>query len=260
MNEWVSKSIKIANSSGYLDRLHEIYPVIHEAERKIAKELEAQLKRVYDEDDDVALVKELLRLEKFPIKDPYVAFLRKKDAFIGYNPETVARIAKRIRDMGFQEMLSSIKEPKEFNRQIGPLFKRWIPRIGYPVLAEAEFKEYDQDVAFLQGNDRQLQNFANDYLGCELAKGPDFIARVREKFVVGEAKFLTDYGGHQSAQFRDALELLRGKKGKAVRVAVLDGIVWIEDSTRMYKAVSVLEEIALTALLLKEFLQSLRLN
>jgi len=170
MNEWVSKSIKIANSSGYLDRLHEIYPVVHEAERKVTKELEAQLKRVYDKDDDVALVKELLKLEKFPIKDPYVAFLRKKDAFIGYNPETVARIAKRIRDMGFQEMMRSIKEPKEFNRQIGPLFKRWIHQIGYPVLAEAEFKEYDQDVAFLQGDDRQLQNFANDISAVNLQR------------------------------------------------------------------------------------------
>jgi len=29
----------------------------------------------------------------------------------------------------------------------------------------------------------------------------DLVARVRGRYVIGEAKFLTDYGGHQTAQF-----------------------------------------------------------
>ncbi|WP_456486479.1 hypothetical protein [Candidatus Alkanophaga liquidiphilum] len=75
---------------------------------------------------------------------------------------------------------------------------------------------------------------------------------------MGEAKFLTDYGGHQNAQFEDALRLLRGSDGNALRVAVLDGVVWIKDHTKMYRTVCQLEKPAFTALLLREFLESLR--
>jgi len=257
MNEWVKTSIAIANAPGYLDRLHEVYPVIQESEREIPEDVKSKLKKIYNAGNDVELIKELLNLPKFPVKDPYVAFLRKREVFIEYNPKTVQRIAERIRLMGYNAMIESIEEPKEFNRQIGTLFKRWLPKIDYPILTVEDFEAYDK-IAFLQGSDAQLKDFANTVLGCNLDKGPDFIAKVGKKYVIGEAKFLTDYGGHQNAQFEDALRLLRGKKGGAVRIAVLDGVVWIKDSTKMYRTACGLKEVALTALLLKEFLKSLR--
>ncbi len=34
MNEWVRKSIEIANSKGYLDRLSKVYPVKFETEKR----------------------------------------------------------------------------------------------------------------------------------------------------------------------------------------------------------------------------------
>jgi len=256
MNEWVKKSIEIANAPRYLDKLHEVYPVIQETEREIPEEVKNRLKKVYNERDDLALIKELLKLPKFPVKDPYVAFLRKRKVFIEYNPQTVQRIVNRIRLMGYDAMIESIEEPKEFNRQIGTLFKRWLPKIGYPTLTIEEFETYDK-IAFLEGSDAQLKDFANTVLDCDLDKGPDFLAKVGKRYVIGEAKFLTDYGGHQNAQFEDALRLLRNKKGKAIRIAVLDGVVWIKDSTKMYRTVCQLEEVALTALLLKDFLESL---
>ena len=238
MNEWVKKSIEIANAPGYLDKLQEVYPVIQEAEREIPEEVKKKLKKIYNKGDDVA-------------------FLRKREVFIEYNPKTVQRIVNRIRLMGYNAMIESIEEPKEFNRQIGTLFKRWLPKIGYPTLAIEDFEIYD-GIAFLHGSDAQLKDFANTVLGCDLDKAPDFLAKVRKRYVIGEAKFLTDYGGHQNAQFEDALRLLRGKKGKAIRIAVLDGVVWIKDSTKMYRTVCQLEEVALSALLLKDFLESLR--
>ena len=257
MNEWVRKSIKIANSPGYLDKLHEVYPVVQEAEREISQDVKKELKRIYNSNDDLTLVKTLLDLPKFPVKDPYVAFLRKNEVFLKYNPFTVNRIAKRIRSMGFEAMIESIEEPKEFNRQIGTLFKKWLPKIGYPLLPKSEFEMYE-GIAFLQGSNGQLKDFANRKLGCDLDKGPDFLAKARDIYVIGEAKFLTDYGGHQNAQFEDALRLVRGKKGEAVRIAVLDGVVWNKDSTKMYRTVCELEEVTLTALLLKNFLESVR--
>ncbi|MGQ9632229.1 MAG: restriction endonuclease [bacterium] len=213
MNEWVKMSIEIANAPGYLDKLHQVYPVIQESEREIEKDIKSKLKKIYNAGNDAELIKELLNLPKFPVKDPYVAFLRKREVFIEYNPKTVQRIAKRIHLMGYNAMIESIEEPKEFNRQIGTLFKRWLPKIGYPILSIDDFGNYDS-IAFLQGSDAQLKDFSNTVLGCDLDKGPDFLAKVGKRYVIGEAKFLTDYGGHQNAQFEDALRLLRGKKGR----------------------------------------------
>lgn len=258
MNDWIRRSIEIANSQGYLDKLHEVYPVIQEIEREINPEVKKDLKQTFNRGDDMALIKKLLGLPKFPVKDPYVAFLRKNEIFLEYNPQTVKRIAKRIKDMGFKAMIESIAEPKEFNRQIGTLFKKWMPKLGYSTLPETELETYNKEIAFLQGSDAQLKDFANRKLGCNLNKGPDFLVKVKDTYVIGEAKFLTDYGGHQNAQFEDALRLLRGKKGKVIRIAVLDGVVWIKDGTKMYKMICELEETVLTALLLKEFLESLK--
>jgi len=106
-----------------------------------------------------------------------------------------------------------------------------------------------------------LKNYANRALYCNLSKGLDLVAKVctgygnRPFYVIGEAKFITDFGGGQSAQFEDTLRLLRGEEGHATRIAILDGVVWIKDGAKMYKAVCQLHKVALTALLLKDFLE-----
>ncbi len=254
MNRWVKRSIQIANSPGYLDELYEVYPVVQEAERKIAPDVKRELEEIYKARDNLTLIKRLLDLPKFPVNDPYVAFLRKDEIFLKYNPRTVNRIADRIRGMGFAAMMEAIEEPKMASRQISKLFKKWLFKTGYPFLPETEF-ETDKGIAFLKGSNGRLRDFANRKLGCGLEKNPDFLAKVGQNYIIGEAKFLSDYGGAQNANFEDALRLLRGKKGKAIRIAVLDGVVWIKDSTKMYRTVCELEDVALTALLLKDFLK-----
>lgn len=42
-----------------------------------------------------------------------------------------------------------------------------------------------------------MMNFAKEHLGYNYNKGLDFVARFNKQFVIGEAKFLTDFGGHQ---------------------------------------------------------------
>lgn len=261
MNQWVEKSIKLANSPGYLDRLHEVYRVRREAEREIPAEIKEALRDKYERHDNVGLIRLLLKLERFPIKDPYVAFLRKKPYFPEYNPETVDRIAEALHANGFEKMIEGAQTPKEFNTQIGPLFKKWLPTLGYPFLTVGDFLEHimtgPTQIAFLKGSDSELLEFANGVLACNLDKGPDLIARTGDHFIVGEAKFLTDYGGHQYAQFQDALRLIKGTKGEAIRIGVLDGVVWIKNRTKMYRTLSQLDEVALSALLLRDFLESL---
>jgi len=257
MNEWVGRSISLANSEGYLDTLSEVYPVTIGVKRAVPDQTKRRIKESYETKDELALLKILLKLDKFPIKDPYVAFLKKKEVFLQFNPKTVSRIASRLFSMSLDEIIEGCEEPKEFNRQIGPMFRSWLPKLGYPLLSESEFTKYE-GIALLKGSNGEKKDYVNKVLGCNLDKGPDLVAKVGDRYIVGEAKFLTDTGGHQLAQFQDALRLLRGKKGRATRIAVLDGVVWIRDKHKMYRTVCQLQDIVLSALLLKDFLESLR--
>jgi hypothetical protein len=260
MNQWVENSIELANSPGYLDRLHEVYPVTREAEREIPPQVQEALRAAYERHDNFGLLRLLLKLERFPIKDPYVAFLRKKPHFPEYNPKTVDRIAETLYANGFEKMIEGAQTPKEFNTQIGPLFKKWLPTLGYPYVTAGYFLQHimidHMQIAFLKGSDKELLELANEVLGCNLPKAPDLIARAGEHFFVGEAKFITDTGGHQSGQFADALRLLQGREGTAKRIAVMDGVVWIKGGAKMFRTVSTLEDTALSALLLRDFLES----
>ncbi|MFQ5953310.1 MAG: restriction endonuclease, partial [Candidatus Omnitrophota bacterium] len=87
-------------------------------------------------------------------------------------------------------------------------------------------------------------------------KGPDFIGRFNGKYVVGEAKFLTDFGGHQNAQFADAINLLRHTSVNAVKVAILDGVLYIKGRSKMHKFLQEHPEQfnILSSLVLREFL------
>lgn len=257
LNEWVRKSIELANSFGYLDKLHEVYPVTPSVRRAIPNEIKQRIRQAYNEKNGLKLLRILLKLDKFPIKDPYVAFLRKKKAFLQLNPATVNRIAETLFSMNYDEIIEGCEEPKEFNRQIGTLFRSWLPKLGYPLLSKKRFTSH-LGVALFEASDKEKMKFANSVLGCNLDKAPDLLAKVGEKYIIGEAKFLTDTGGHQIAQFQDALRLLKGKEGKAIRIAVLDGVVWIKNKHKMYRTVCQLKETVLSALLLKDFLESFR--
>jgi hypothetical protein len=256
-NEWVKRSIELANSKNYLDRLHEVYPVTVGVKRTVPDEIKRQIQQAYNRKNGLELLKTLLTLDKFPIKDPYVAFLRKKKIFLELNPMTVNRIANALLSMSYDEIIEGCEEPKEFNRQIGTLFRNWLPKLGYQMSPKETFIRCVGIVIF-NGSDSEKMEFANNVLGCNLDKAPDLVAKVGEKYIVGEAKFLTDFGGHQLAQFQDALRLIKGKEGKAIRIAILDGVVWIKGKHKMYRTVSQLKEVALSALLLKDFLESLR--
>jgi hypothetical protein len=77
--------------------------------------------------------------------------------------------------------------------------------------------------------------------------------------VIGEAKFLTDFGGHQNSQFNDAMTTLRTKGVTAQIVAILDGVVYIKGRNKMYLGLknSNDTEKIMSALVLKEFINSL---
>jgi len=259
MNHWTEVSIQYANQRNYLDDLFTVYPCIPEGVRDIDGEKWQIVEKAFQSKDNVTLLTSLLSLELFPIKDSYVAYLRRDPKAIERNPQTVNRLCGRLYEIGLHTIYEKCSEPKETNRQIGPLFHRWLGKkpLGVNLLETNKFLETD-DNAILSGSDRELADFARQNLGYQGEKGLDFVARFNGHYVIGEAKFLTDFGGHQNAQFEDAKNLLRDTTSPAVKVAILDGVLYIPGGGKMYKFLSENNDYnIMSSLVLREFLYQL---
>ena len=82
---------------------------------------------------------------------------------------------------------------------------------------------------------------------------------IRDRYVIGEAKFLTDFGGHQNAQFSDAISTIQTPNVKAIKIAILDGVLYIKGKNKMYKEITTTYKNynIMSALVLREFLFSI---
>ncbi len=215
------------------------------------------VEKAFEKHDNVALLGNLLKLDLFPIKNSYVAYLKKDKEALKRNPATVARLCGRLYEMGLDEIYSRSSEPKETNRQIGPLFKRWLKKksLGIEPVKLDKFLKAKGN-AVLDASDAKMMGFAREYLNYRHSKGLDFIGRFNGKYVIGEAKFLTDFGGHQYAQFNDAIATIKAKNVKAIKVAILDGVLYIKNNKKMHKDITgkLKNENIMSALVLREFL------
>ncbi len=265
MNIWTIKSFELSNQRDYLDQLFKVYPMANNLSRDLPDDVIEELSIYFSNNDNEALIDLLLEQKLFPVKDSYVAYLRRDRSAISRNPQTVNRLAGMIYDMGFEETIYKMQSPKETNRQIGPLFKNWVNRksLGVPVTNNAEeFINYSDNIVF-SGSDFQMQQLAYEYLGYTHEKGLDFIAKFNDIYVIGEAKFLTDYGGHQNAQLNDAIATLRSDTAfthyNVIKIAILDGVVYTPGRHSMKRQLENAydDEVILSALLLRDFLYTL---
>lgn len=92
MNHWTQLSIDFANQRNYLDELFSVYPTIPEGIRDVDQNLWGQAERLFDEQNNIELLEVLLKLDLFPIKDSYVAYLKRDKNSIKRNPSTVDRL------------------------------------------------------------------------------------------------------------------------------------------------------------------------
>jgi hypothetical protein len=260
MNNWTKLSIDYANQISYLDDLFHVYPTIPDGIRDINQIAWSKIENSFNERNNHDLINELLKLDLFPIKDSYITYLKRDKSSIERNPRTINRICGRLYDMGLNDIFQKCSEPKETNRQIGPMFRNWIKQksLGIMPVGIEEFISSSED-AILDSNDNAMKQFAKEHLGYTNSKGLDFVARFNNKYAIGEAKFLTDFGGHQNAQFNDAMTLIKTKNVNAVKIAILDGVLYIKGQNKLYKSISENsnKEIVLSALVLREFLYSL---
>ncbi len=257
MNHWTKLSIEYANQRSYLDDLFQVYPTIPEGIRELDWELWKGVKKAFEDRNNVALLKNLLKLDLFPIKDSYVAYLKRDKTALERNPATTARLSGRLYEMGLDTIYTRCSEPKETNRQIGPLFKRWLKKkaLGIEPVKLEEFLKAKGN-AILDASDAEMMAFARTHLDYKRNKGLDFIGRFNGKYVIGEAKFLTDFGGHQNAQFNDAIATVKTKRVKAITVVILDGVLYIKGNNKMYKDITgrYKNENIMSVLVLREFL------
>lgn len=260
MNHWSKLSIEYANQRSYLDDLFQVYPTIPEGIRNINDEIWDDVEKAFNRKNNNTLIEGLLKLNLFPIKDSYIAYLKRDKSAIERNPRTINRICGRLYEMGLDKIFERCSEPKETNRQIGPMFREWLRKksLGIAPVDLAQFKANKND-AILDASDKVMMDFARDELGYTHNKGLDFVARFNGKCILGEAKFLTDFGGHQNAQFNDAISTIKAKGVSAIKVAILDGVLYIQGNNKMYKAVTKAYKNynIMSALVLREFLYQL---
>ena len=241
MNIWTQRSIELANQFDYLDKLFKIYPMANNLRRTISEKDIFTIKQYYENKNTVELLKILLNQEIFPIKDSYIAYLKKDNSAIERNPQTVNRIISSIYQMDFRDILDKITQPKETNRQIGPLFKKWVANaFAYPITNEEEyFLSYEKGTIIFNSSDNKMKEIANNYFGYQRNKGIDFIAKNKNNVLIGEAKFLTDFGGHQNAQFEDAIATLQTplidtSHYNVSTIAILDGVLYIRGKNKLF--------------------------
>jgi hypothetical protein len=260
MNKWLEKSIEIANNQNYLDKLFDVYPITPESNRIIETTLWESVMKNFEEKNDKELFDDLLKLDLFPLKDSYVAYFKKLPNAISLNPDTIDRLLKRIYSLGLDKLHEICSQAKETNRQIGPMFGKYKKQLNLPNQSYSLFVSSTED-AILDESDNLSMKFARNKLSYSLNKGLDLIARVNNKYIIGEAKFLTDFGGHQNAQLNDAINVMRSPtNNKTQNIGILDGVVYIKNEGKMFKELKLLNdsEIVISALLLDDYLESLK--
>jgi hypothetical protein len=260
MGYWTDLSIEFANQRNYLDELFKIYPTIPDGIRDIDEHQWHHIEDSFNARDNISLINHLLQLDLFPIKDSYVAYLKRDPDAILRNPNTINRLCGRLYEMGLEKVFEKCSEPKETNRQIGPLFKRWLVNggLGIKPVGINEFQSIKEN-AILDASDAEMKNWCSKHLNYTRDKGLDFVGRFNNKYIIGEAKFLTDFGGHQNAQFSDAISTITNPSVKAITIAILDGVLYIKTNNKMYRDITTTYSDCniFSALVLREFLYSL---
>ncbi len=269
MHKLIKKSIELASRDGYLDKLHSVYDVSIVASRNITNNKISEIVNAYAKKDGVRLIEILLELDKFPVDDIYVGFLRHNKGAIKKNPQTVKRLTERLFSMPVEDVIKLCRQPIVDNRRMGELFHKWLANLDYPKLEEDEFSSFDvlpdlkgceHRIFMLNGSRKDYRDFVNTHLGCGLEKELDILLKVNGQYIIGEAKYFSNYGGNQDRQFDDAMKFLLSTQGEATRIVVLDGVVWLDTANKMCKKIRYLESIAMSAIILPTFIEEIQIE
>ena len=69
LNEWLQKSIELANAGCYLDKLFSVYPITENDDRKMNEKEWNLVENSFNNNNDDELLKSLFKLPLFPLKN-----------------------------------------------------------------------------------------------------------------------------------------------------------------------------------------------
>jgi hypothetical protein len=265
MHPFTKKSIEIANSPEYLDKLSAVYNMGNNQTREIQENLWQEIIKSFESIDKNNLVSSVLKAKKAPVGDPFLQFLRLKPDSVSENPKTVKRITDKLMSVYLSYFKHSFEVPIENSRQFGATFTSWM-KMKKTFDSSNNFQElFDykgKKTLFLTGSDEHRTKFAKEKLGFEShsskIKGLDLVVKKNQKYFLGEVKLITNKGGSQDNQFGIIQELLKIKSDKFETIGVLDGTPWLENSG-FFKKIKNFEDnqIVISVLLLEDFLKTI---
>lgn len=263
MNIWTKKSVEYAKNEDYLDRLFQVYPLAKNVNRPISKEKREKIKEAMDKKDHKQLILECLGAKVFPIKDSYIGFLKRDKTALDRNPKTVKRIGEALMEMGYEKVIGEMERLAETNRQMGTAFSSWIEKgeLGIPLTKNPEEFRNSEENMILTASDSIRGDFARIYLGYGRNSGLDFLCRYDKKYIIGEAKFISDNGGNQNNQLSSAMSIFTSittvTKYEVIPIAILDGVLYLEGNNKMFQTIKRNNNDVMSALFLKEFIHQL---
>ena len=158
MNHWTALSIEYANQRSYLDDLFQVYPTIPDGIRGIDEKKWAKVEEAFSNQSNEDLIRALLAMDLFPLKDSYIAYLKRDASAIQRNPRTISRICGRLYEMGLDKIFERCSEPKETNRQIGPMFKQWLRKKSLGIMPV--------NLNAFTANNNDASNSRSDFINC----------------------------------------------------------------------------------------------
>lgn len=259
MNKWTEKSFKVAKEKGYLDNITDIYPINNTGEEdRVNKNQIIEIEKLIKSHKPKELILLLLKLDRFPFDEPYIGFVRHFKEALDHNPKTLKRIFDRLKQIGVKEIVKGINRPKSSSRKFGNYFSAWFSKQHKIVNVETLLKS-NKGIYILEGGDKALAIFAKKYLKYDRKKGLDFVIKVNNTYIIGEAKFVSHSGGTQDKSVREVIHMVKGKKlPNVILVGVVDGVPWVASST-LSKSLHKLKENQhiMSALCFNEFLQNI---
>lgn len=277
-NKWIKRSLRLAWESDYLDQLMGIYPAVPNLREPLPSELKIKIKKAFSDKDEQTLLEAILSVRKegypFPIEHPYAALLgglsqKTKKVLLDKNPKLIRTIAKILLDMGFSDVVEGMERSPDINRQLGPAFRKWLKtyfsnKKGFSFGSDLVNTD-EGKITFFDGADTAIESYIRTVLKVgftELNFRRDLLVNVGGLIIVGEARFLSTSGDSQSRDIGNTLQFV-GTVNKADpenfrAIAIIDGIVWFDNSYKK-EMLGLPESIpVMSALLLEQYLQEIK--
>ncbi|MDI6402849.1 hypothetical protein QLX67_12650 [Balneolaceae bacterium ANBcel3] len=230
LNEWVRRSINEFNSDGYLDKIGEVYNYRIAQPERIKEELRRAIKIAHNNRNDVELIRLLSQLDKFPYDEPFWYLIKNATKFSNTNPSQIRRICETLYNMTDEEVIIRVESQPKLNQQTGPMFNNWL-RAKFEVKNLNEFKASSVGFIILGESEEVGRKFLTEDLNQNVSKRPDLIAKVNDRYIIGEAKWIGQSGGNQYKSVAEVIKFCEYQRGNVLRIGIIDGYPWLTHNT-----------------------------